>query len=165
MSKVKLFLEYLEKRIDDRGLMADLRHGFSPATEYRSWVHLAPWCNLRNNKDRKIFTTIAAGFSTHLRTVNEGNLGDTFRQLSIDPDRPGEKLSLTFESRFKRILNCQTEVELCKHLTGVIRMAERKSVGINFEQLFWDLVNWSKPEKEIRIKWAYSFWKNDEQEK
>lgn len=139
--------------------MADLRHGFSSGTEYRAWPHLAKWCNLEHANERKIWFTIAAGFALKKETMNTGNMGTTLRRLAIENKTNQDEIESVLKNngRFKRLLTCQSIIELCNHLSGVIRLSEQKNVGINFEKLFWDLVHWEDPKWEIKIKWAAKF--------
>ena len=157
---IQLFLDYLEKRKTDRGLMADLRHGFSPGTEYRAWPHLAKWrqCRLSNDRDRKIWTTVAAGFALHKGTAIVGNIGWTLRSMATDGQDFSEEAMKRLESRMRRLLSCRTAEDVCDRLPGIIRMAERKGVPVNYEQLFWDLVQWEDQKKNIKVKWAESYW-------
>ena len=57
------FVASLQARREDRGLMANLRRGFSEATADRAWPYLARWCNLENRRERTIFQTVAASFA------------------------------------------------------------------------------------------------------
>lgn len=160
MSSIKAFLEFLNKRKNDRGLMADLRHGFSKGTEYRAWPHIAKWgCDLENEKARLIWLTVAAGFATHEQTAACENMGFSLRRLALEGQGDSvEKALKTFDARFRRLLTCSTAKEVCDRLIGVIKAAERKNVPVNYEKLFWDLMCWENPEKEIKIKWAAQYW-------
>ena len=102
---------------DDRGILADLRQGFSPGTEHRAWPHIARFCDLARDKDRKIFLTIAAGFALHKRTVVGGNMGWTMRHIALGEDSHSfSKALASFESRFRRLITCSSAEEVCSHL-------------------------------------------------
>ena len=167
-SSIRQFLNLLEGYVkkDDRGALAHLRRGFSEATEYRAWPYIAGWCrNLANDRDRRIWLTVSAGFATHLRTVHgSGNMGDVVRRLATGGDtrRPLEALK-SFDGRFRRLLTCSSAEELSRHLQGIIRAAERKGIPVDFEQLFWDLIRWENPESKVRIKWAAAYWATETQ--
>lgn len=162
-SDIQIFLKRLQNLAarDDRGALADLRRGFSEASEYRAWPYIAGWCRRMDvDRDRRIWLTVAAGFATHLRTVPDcGNMGDVLRKLAVgkDPKRHMEALK-SFEGRFRRLLTCTDAEELCHHLPGIIRAAERKGIPIDFERLFWDLFTWHKPDSKVKIRWASSYW-------
>jgi CRISPR type I-E-associated protein CasB/Cse2 len=151
-------------RQEDRGALADLRHGFSPGTEYRAWPYLASVCNLTNDAQRHIWLTIAAGFATHRGSdARAGNMGNTLRKLATgQPGESKEKALKSFDARFRRLLTCDTPEELCERLRSVIRAAERKGIGIDYERLFWDLQTWHKPESKVKLRWAQSYWEQDE---
>jgi len=161
-SIIQQFLARLQQFVerDDRGALADLRHGFSPGTEHRAWPYIATLCDLTNDKQRHIWLTIAAGFATHKGTDPQaGNMGTTLYKLAQGlPGESKEDALKSFDARFRRLLTCDNAIELCERLRSIIRAAERKGITIDYEQLFWDLQNWSKPEKKVKIRWAQSYW-------
>jgi CRISPR system Cascade subunit CasB len=151
---IERFLAHLASQVNDRGMMADLRHGLSEATEYRTWPHVAPWCRLDHERERRIWLTVAAGFALHQRTADSGNMGTVMRALATGGGRGREGLS-TFDARFRRLLACSSSTEVCKHLAGVLRAAEREGVAINFVRLFGDLTHWGD---RTRVEWATEYW-------
>lgn len=154
-NQIERFLDQLTSQIEDRGVMADLRHGLSRATEYRAWPHIALWgCRLDDERERRIWLTTAAGFAIHQRTADSGNMGTVLRSLATGDGR-GEKGLETFDARFRRFLTCSSAAEVCDHLAGVLRAAERKGVPINFAQLFTDLKYWGE---RVKVRWATQYW-------
>jgi len=153
-TQIERYLEYLSTQVGDRGVMADLRHGLSRATEYRAWPHVAPWCRLDHERERRIWLTVAAGFAIHQRTAGAGNMGTVMRALATGEGR-GEKGLATFDARFRRFLSCSSAPEVCGNLAGVLRAAERAGVAVNFEQLFNDLTYWSD---RVKVEWATEYW-------
>ena len=162
-SPIRSFLATLEGYAarDDRGPLANLRRGFSETTEHRAWPYIAGWCRLDNERDRRIWLTIGAGFATCGAThPGFGNLGRTLRRLALGTEsgRPAGDALRSFEARFRRLLTCATAVDLTVRLPGVIRAAAGKGVPIDFEQLFWDLVRWHEPDRRARLRWADAYW-------
>ncbi len=151
---IKGLLDYLQSRREDRGVMADLRHGLSPTTEYRAWPHIAMWCDLGKNRSRRIMLTVSAAFAIHGRSVPGSNLGSVLRDIATGDGR-GEKGLATFDARFRRFLSCSTAEEVCDHLPGVIRAAERKGVALDLARLYADLTYWGE---RIKVNWARSYW-------
>ena len=148
-------------RKKDRGALADLRAGLSEATAYRAWPHVAPWCDLKNDRQRAIWMTVAAGFAVHEGTdPKAGNMGATLRSIALgDGTQKADDTCLhSFEGRFRRLLTCSSTHEVCERLPGVIRAAERKGVKIDFRQLFWDLAGWNSPKRDVRVEWAAAYW-------
>jgi len=148
------FLDHLASQTGDRGVMADLRHGLSRATEYRAWPHIAQWCRLDNEKQRRIWLTVAAGFAIHQRATDSGNMGTVLRSLATGGGRGLEGLA-TFDARFRRLLACSSAAELCDHLGGVLRAAERNGIPVNFAQLYKDLTYWGN---RAKVEWATEYW-------
>jgi len=153
-SQVERFLLHLAGQAGDRGVMADLRHGLSGATEYRAWPHIAPWCRLDDDRQRRIWLTVAAGFAIHQRTANSGNMGTVLRALATGGGRGDEGLA-TFDARFRRLLACDSAPEVCDHIAGVLRASERNGVPINFAQFFYDLMAWGD---RVKVRWATEYW-------
>lgn len=162
MTSIESLISFLEEHRGDRGIMADLRRGFSRTTECRAWPHISQFCELRKERERRIVQLTAAGFATHLGSAGSGNMGDVLRKIA-EGDSKGEKGLETFNRRFRRILSASTGEELCNLLPGIIRTAERKGVPIDFKRLFWDLISWEK--KDIKLEWASAFWRTKSQDK
>lgn len=156
------FLGYVDRAAhrEDRGVLADLRRGFSPGTEYRTWPHIAQFCNLADERMRRIYMTVGAGCAFQEGSAGAGDMGLTLRTIALDNHEGGDKALSTYEARFRRILTATTAVEVCGLLTGVLRIAARKGISVNYRRLFWDLVMWDNPEKKIKMRWARSFWKS-----
>jgi CRISPR type I-E-associated protein CasB/Cse2 len=145
-------LAFLQKNKDDRGIMADLRAGFSEATEHRAWPHIAPYCPLKNDFKRRVVQTVAAGFATQPECAGKGNLGTTMRAIAGDTK---DGLA-SFEGRFRRLLTCVDTEELCRLVPGIIRTAKAKGVPVNHAQLYGDLCYWNGG--RTKIEWAEAYW-------
>lgn len=159
---IERFLVHLEGLTMDRGVMADLRHGLSKATEYRAWSHVAPWCTgFDHERERRIWLTVAAGFAIHQRTSETGNMGTVARALATGQGRDDKGLA-TFDARFRRFLSCSSASEVCDHLGSVLRTAEGHGVPVNFVQLFDDLVHWGD---KVKVRWATEYWGSAQPEK
>jgi CRISPR type I-E-associated protein CasB/Cse2 len=156
-SRFDRFVAYLGGLGTDRGTMADLRHGFSEGTEYRAWSHIAPWCDLTNDRERSIALTVAAGFATHGGSdARVGNLGATLRHVAKGKGQSDSGLA-SFEGRFRRLLACNSPAELCALLPGILRAAARQGVGVDYARLYRDLTFWNA-ETNAKVAWAAAFW-------
>jgi len=147
-------MAFLQKYKEDRGMMADLRCGLSPAKEHRAWPHIAQCCKLDADWSRVPVQTVCAAFATHPEgnTVH-GNIGTTMRKIA------GEKKDglASFKGRFRRLLACDTMEELCDRLPAVIRAAKAKGIPINYRQLYCDIC-WWEGNYPPKLKWAAAFW-------
>ena len=152
--KVSALMKFLYSVRDDRGVMADLRRGFSEDTQQRAWPHIAKFCDLRKERERKIVKLVSAGFAIHKDSVKRGNMGDVMRKIAMGNGHGIDGLS-SYESRFRRLLSAQAADELCEFLPGIIITAEVKGVGINFYQLYKDLWYWNE---RIKVDWAAAYW-------
>ncbi|MCK4547407.1 MAG: type I-E CRISPR-associated protein Cse2/CasB [Candidatus Eisenbacteria sp.] len=145
----------LEKLKDDRGAMANLRRGLNQATEDRAWPWIARWCDLEKDWIRTIYTTVAAAYATQPDAAAEGNLGATLRRIAMGGGKTEDGLA-SFESRFRRLLACQTTEEVCSRVGEVMRAAKQKGVPVNYTQLFQDFWWWNGGRP--KIAWAAQFW-------
>ncbi|MGR3219374.1 MAG: type I-E CRISPR-associated protein Cse2/CasB [Candidatus Anammoxibacter sp.] len=154
------------KARDDRGVMADLKRGFSENTADRSWPYLAKWgCNITNDRERQTFQLVSASYAlTKSCNIDKYNMGDVCRTLAMGDshnEKEKEKGLKSFDARFRRLLTCSSRDELCKHLVGVIRAAAVKDIAINFRQLFKDLWYWPG---NVKLYWAEHYWKSEGEE-
>lgn len=144
----------------DRGTLADLRHGFSKATEHRAWPHLAAaGCDLERDRDRLIWQTVAAGFATFATlegtSPKAGNMGTTLHAIATDGRTDKKEALKSFDGRFCRLLTCHTAEEVCERLPGILRTAKQKGIGVDFRQLWEDLNYWGE---RTKVRWASAYW-------
>lgn len=157
---IQRFIRWGQSRLDarDRGVMADLRRGFSPGTENRCWPYIAKFCNIENERERRIWQCVAAGFATHEGTAEKGNIGTTLRTLALDGSAGEIEDALSsFDARFRRLLSCSSAIEVCDRLPGILRAAKNKGIPVNYERLFHDLLYWGNGEK-VKVRWASAYW-------
>ncbi len=149
-------LAFLQANSENRGIMADLRRGFSHGTEDRAWPHLAQFCRLEYDRERIIMATICAGFATVKGTQGQLGMGAVLRRIALDSGA-NEALK-SFEGRFRRLLTCDSPEEVCSRLPAIFRLAEKRGIGIDFQQLYWDLKKWDAEGSRVKVKWADDYW-------
>lgn len=158
-SKPKEFIASLQRLSEpqDRGALADLRHGVADATAPRAWPHIAPYCDLRKQSELPPFILVGAGFALHKKTDSKaGNLGNTLRRIAIEGKNSDKAEALnSFAARFRRLLTCHTTKEVCNHLPGILRAAARKNIPVNYDLLLNDLLHWSET---VKLRWAAAYW-------
>lgn len=151
---------------EDRGKLAALRRGFSEATASLAWPHIAPYCDITDPAQRTVWLTVGATAATlvpdGLEKRGAGNLGATMRNLALGRDGPvkeAETVLASFEPRFRRLLACQSVLELCAHLPTVARAAAAKGVAIDIRHLFEDLRDWERRDaRDVPVEWARGYW-------
>lgn len=145
--KIVRFIRFLKKasKEDNRGVLADLRRGFSEATETRVWPHLGRFC--KNDREWLVFRTVAACYATNPLNDDSKNFGASARRLS-------DKLS-SFETAFKRLLNCRRPEDVCERLRSFVLAMKSKGVAVNWKRLTWDLLCWNN---RVKSSWAAQFW-------
>ena len=140
-------MAFLQKSKEDRGVMADLRCGFSEAKAHRAWPHIARCCKLDQDWSRLPVQTVCAAFATHPEHARKGNLGATMRKIEM----------ATIEGRFQRLLTCDTMEGLCERLPSIIRAAKAKGVPVDYHRLYCD-ITWWDGKYPPKLKWADAFW-------
>lgn len=153
-------VQWLEQHRDDRGLMSELRRGFSPATEHYAWPHLARWCNLDDDRQRTIFATVAACYALYPESTKAGNLGTVLRTIAHH-EQAGEDALRSFEGRFRRLITCSSAEDLLGHVRSVVQAARQRGIPINYAQLLEDLLRWDFADRRIKTAWAQAYWVGD----
>ncbi len=145
-------MSFLEKNKGNRGVMADLRCGFSTAREHRAWPHIAPYCDLDKEWSRIPVQTVCAAFATQPGMTEYGNIGTTLRKIAQGQGSDG---LASFEGRFRRLLTSNDKLELCDLIPSVIRAAKSKDVPVNYHRLYCDICWWGQDKK---VDWAAEYW-------
>jgi len=143
----------------DRGALAALRRGLSPATVMAAWPVVARLGGDIGQPGESVHVDIAALFATHPLESTARNFGDTCRAIATD-DKGG--LIDSHERRFRRLLAADSTADLSGQLRAWVRLAASKGVGVNYESLFADLWNWRWYADDIRVQWARAFWRSGE---
>ena len=148
------FLQYLEQHREDRGFMADLRSALIPALEHRCWPLLAQFNVLTEPRLCSIFTLVAVAYGVQPEApATPTNFGATLRRLAYDgKDSPSQ----TFETGFRKILNCSDVTELSDQLPRFFKAARQKNVPLDHQRLLQDLSWWNFGNR-VRLEWAQSY--------
>jgi CRISPR system Cascade subunit CasB len=153
------FVEALRRAQNDRGKMASLRRGLSPATVMDAWPVVATLGGQIGRPGESVHVDIAAFFATHPQESNARNFGDTCRAIAL-ADASDNTLPESHERRFRRLLACDQAEDLSAQLRTWVRLAAGKAVGVNYPTLFDDLAWWNSSADRIRVRWARSFWRS-----
>lgn len=149
------FMKQLRALKEDRGRMAALRRGLSPATARESWPVLGA---MGQDIGRLAPRTVAALFAKHPEDDPQSySLGAACRRIAMKEADAG-KMPESFERRFRRLLACDSAEDVAGQLSTWIRFASSKGVAVNYEQIFWDLEGWEKRSDAIKLQWARDFW-------
>lgn len=173
------FLDEVKAHRDDRGFLARLKRGLAEGTEDQAWGILAvQHFDFSNAAKRRVWSVIG-GLAANLvdagllKTEGRENMGTVMRLVmhadgKADESRmkKDESRMKTYETKLRRLLNCDSTVELCDLVIGVVRLAEAKGVAVNCRQLYFDLNRWDDPEKreDIRIHWAQDFYRVEQEQ-
>jgi CRISPR type I-E-associated protein CasB/Cse2 len=145
----------------DRGALAALRRGLSPATVMDAWPIVARLGGEIGQPGESVFVDISAVFALHPEESNARNFGETCRAIAWDSKK--SELIESHERRFRRLLAADSPADLCGQLRTWVRLAASKGHGVNYESLFADLWNWRWYADDIRVQWARAFWRSGEE--
>lgn len=149
------FMAALRKAQPDRGKMAALRRAASPSTAREAWpvIH-----SLGEDIRNHAACTIGALFAGHpVEDRDAYSFGVTCRRVATDNGRERD-IPESFERRFRRLLACDSAEDVAGQLKAWIRFAAARGVGVNYEQLFWDLLTWETKGDRTKMTWATGFW-------
>jgi CRISPR system Cascade subunit CasB len=143
-------LQYLEKKKDDRGVMADLRCALVESKRFKAYPHLGYFGGI-DSKDSIIIQTIAGLYASHPMMSTTGTIGDLCRKLCRN-DEDLEKG--TMAKRLQYILSANRD-EICDRVVRIVLRAKAEGFPVNYNQLYDDLKYWND---RVKNKWAAAFW-------
>jgi CRISPR system Cascade subunit CasB len=152
------FVDWLEKNHEDRAILASLRRGLgqAPGTAVDMFRYVVPFIpNDAGPQKEAVYYMIASLFSLHPVSAPSLNLGQSFAQVVIR--NPGSQE--TVERRFANLLAASFE-DMDFVLRQSISFLKSNEVGINWDQLFKDLLYWDHPQRFVQKRWANAFWGN-----
>lgn len=145
--------ELAEKQ--ERGALAALRRGLGrqPGTTAEMYRYVEPFLpQVRSRAQEAAYYLVAALFALHPKSTSAGNFGAHMRHC--DPDG---KNSDALERRFTVLLSAHPD-ELSDYLRQSVSFLKSKEIPVNWNQLFWDLQNWTDEDRHVQKKWASAFW-------
>jgi len=148
---------YLEGLADDRSALAALRRGLGqpPGTVASMYPYIARWINDRTPLwQEKAYYLIASLYAWHPQPGGAGNMGDHFR-LATGNRRQA------MERRFVALLATHPD-DLPDVLRQAVSLIRSREVPINWDQLLWDVLHWSHPDRYVQRRWAGQFWQPEE---
>lgn len=153
-------LDFLQKRTDDRGVMADLRCALVESKRHRAWPILASFGGVGEDWRARTIQIIAGLYATHPAITFDGDFGGTCQRMLSDDER--KKLTDTREigllsRRFQHLLAADDE-EIFDRVTRLVLRAKSAELSINYLSLHDDLLEWRYRRQRVRTRWAKSFW-------
>ena len=159
-TQIHPFISYLLsiKQAENRGALAALRRGVGkpPGSSVEMYRYIIPW--LSNNPTLNQETAhylIASLFALHPESTNSGNIGTHLAQ-TIPLGGEGKE---ALERRFTILLSSDME-ELPVYLRLIINFLKSKNKPINWNQLYYDVLDWERDDRRVQKHWARAFWGN-----
>jgi CRISPR type I-E-associated protein CasB/Cse2 len=152
-------IKHLLEHREDRALMAQLRRGLAQPFSPEVSRVVQPFLH-ENSPDylEQAYFTVAPLFGLHHDEISyEGNMGSHFRQLCP----PNEEIPRSVERRFMQLLACDAN-DLDDLLRQAVTLLKAKDVGVNWQQLLWDVRRWRWDDDrrdQVRKAWSKAFWR------
>ncbi len=164
-----IFINYLTRHKNDRGIMSALKCGLRPALKHRAWPFISKFGGIANDTDSEhikhkaeVVRTVAGIFASHPECADKNNFGHACQQL-MDKDELKElhdpKKVGPVSRRFQYLLASE-KAEICERVVRFINRLKTKGISVNYSGLFWDLLKW---DDNVKANWAKSFWKIPEE--
>jgi len=157
MTKTYPFITYLEKRREDRAMLAALRRGLGrpPGTAPEMYRYVVPWLGDDTPRWREdAYYLVAALFAYHPKEGGQGNLGRSFARARVPQ---GDNTAI--ERRFTALLSAHPD-DLDVYLRQAISFLKSKETPVDWHQLLSDVMAWGHPDYRERVQkaWARAFW-------
>lgn len=160
--RAEKLLEFLKRKSEDRGVMADLRCALVDGKRHRAWPYLGRIGGIGDSHAERAVQTIAGLYATHPKPTDEGDFGTMCRKLLSDDER--KKLDTAegvgpITRRFQHVLAAEGE-EIFDRVVRFVLRAKAEEISVNYAELFEKLRYWQWPDSADRVRadWARSFW-------
>lgn len=141
-------------REDNRGPLAKLRRGLSETARHEACFvlgqHFGPQA-----VDNIVYYTVAGCFALHPKNAVIGNFGATMR-TAMGREKMNDKNET--HARFRRLLACNSQEEICRQIPHAVRLAKSKEVPVDYRKLFEDLWWWKWNSDRVKIEWTKAYW-------
>ncbi|MGH8659129.1 MAG: type I-E CRISPR-associated protein Cse2/CasB [Gammaproteobacteria bacterium] len=155
-------LEFLRRRKEDRGLMADLRCALVDSKRQRAWPYLAAFNGIGDDSNALTVQTIAGMYAMHPKESTNEKFDFGVLCLRLCTKEEVEKIATAegvgpVTRRFQHLLAAEGE-EIFPRVVRLMLRAKAEDIPVNYERLFKDLRAWQYRADQVRTEWAKSFW-------
>lgn len=158
------FVSGLSGLLGDRGLVANLRKWWSPATRHHAYPVLGRVKALKDERRQLVAALFAVHATSGANPHSSGgnSLGKAALMLAGGNSKsPGFD---SMERHFRRLLACTDLDDLQPQLHRLVKRLSSSSVHIDYARLLGDLRRFDKSPEKVKTDWAVGFWQADESE-
>lgn len=136
----------------NRGPLAKLRRGLSETARHEARFVLGQYFG-PEAVGNIVCETVAGCFALYPieKRPAVGNFGATMRLAMGDRMRKEDET----HARFRRLLACNTQEEICRHIPHAVRLAKAREAPVDYRRLFVDLWWWGD---RVKIEWTKAYW-------
>lgn len=150
--------------LHDRGLVANLRKWWSPATRHFAY----PVLGRLHALDDKRKTIVAALYAVHATKGTPPHVsgGKSIGKAALTLAGGSSKAAGfdSMEKHYQRILAAGDLDDLAPQLHRLVKRLERASIPLDYARLLSDMRQFDKYSERIKTDWAVDFWQADETE-
>ncbi len=157
--RAEKLMQYLRKRREERGIMADLRCALVESKRHRASPYLGHLGGIGDKPSERVIQTVAGLYATHPMESQDGNFGAMCRKLISEDER--EKLTTSdgvgpISRRFQHLLAADGD-EIFDRVVRFVLRAKAEEIPVNYLELYESLYYWQWSD-QARTRWAQSFW-------
>ncbi len=157
------FVKYVICCLDnDKGAAAALRRADIPSMEHQSWEFLARFnVDLKNPNQRLPFGLIAASIvKGKVRQNGSLGIGEAIARCYENGNKSDQA-----KAKLRRVLACDTVIEICAILRPMLRLIEAKCLRtLNYARLLNDILYLETDPQQTKSKWAQNFYRSNADE-
>ncbi len=156
------FVADLIQLLGDRGLIANLRKWWSPATRHHAYPILGRLNALKDDR-RQIVAALFAVHATSGKNPHSSggySIGKAALMLA-----GGNSKALGFDSmerHFRRLLACTDLDDLKPQLHRLVKRLASSSLTLDYARLLGELRQFENSPERVKTDWAVGFWQADE---
>ncbi len=154
MDEASIVASVFKRKETDSAFRAALKKANNPDTAYMSWEYLADYGIQIQYESSRIPYEIVLSAIAGSEANDNGNmrLGQAIALCYDDG-----KESAPAKSKLRRILACDSLIELCSVLKPQLRFIYSKGISIDYSILLKELRWFEKNSEQIKATWAQSF--------
>ena len=155
MNDMEAFLNYVlnECKVNPAARAAFRRAG-NPDTEFYAYEYIADWCDLNNDKERRIYSLFSSFIADAMpESIHGISLGKGLKSAYDDGSKNPSALS-----QMRRIISCRDWNELLPVLRRVLLLLASKRVKLDLVSTMKDVFFFGD---KVKVKWAADFYQNN----
>ncbi len=137
---------------NNRAALAAIRRGLSMPMSAEVLREVLPYVPASDSHDEAMYIVVAGLFATHADEVAGQSLATALRRVRDMSHSEG-----SIEKRFVALLDADRD-QVVVHLRHAIQLCQSRGVGVDYNLLLRDMLQWDAPKRWVQLRWARDFW-------